>query len=106
MEKLQSSLHLNSEDFAVGPPQPVPPKKNPPPKAVVRRGRLSRSTKTKAEATHNFQRTDSVNLERLLPLPIPEEALDRCLQMLGSDDWWENLYIFQLELKCFCGLKN
>lgn len=88
MEKLQSSLHPNSEDFAAGPPQPATaPKKNSPPKAVLRRGRLSRSSRHKAEATHNFQRTDSVNLEKLLPLPIPEEALDRCFQMLSSDDW-------------------
>lgn len=88
LEKLQSSLHLNSEDFAAGPLQPAPPpKKNPPPKAVLRRGRLSRSTKHKEEATHNFQRTDSVNLEKLLPLPNPEEALDRCFLMLSSDDW-------------------
>lgn len=89
LEKLQSSLHPNSGDFAAGPPQPAPPpKKNPPPKATVRRTRLSRSTiKNKAEASHNFQRTDSVNLEKLLPLPIPEEALERCFHMLSSDDW-------------------
>ncbi|XP_075905695.1 uncharacterized protein LOC142903764 [Nelusetta ayraudi] len=89
VEKLQSSLHPNSDAFAAaGPLQPAPPpKKNPPPKAVLRRGRLSRSTKHKAEATHNFQKTDSVNLEKLLPLPIPEEALDRSFEMLGSDDW-------------------
>lgn len=89
-EKLQSSLHQNSEDLAAGPPQPPvpPPRRNPAARAVVRRGRLSRSTKAKANATtHDFQRTDSVNLEKLLPLPVPEEALDRCFQMLSSDDW-------------------
>lgn len=83
-EKLQSNLHPNSEDLTA--------RKNPPARAAVRRSRLSRSTKTRAEATtHNFQRTDSVNLEKLLPLPVPEEALDRCFQMLSSDDWSDNL---------------